>query len=194
MADASHASGLSALGRHFLGGQLHAASELAWCAAPTVNSYRRYVPGSWAPTAAVWGEDNRTCGFRLVGRGAGRRIESRIPGADVNPYLVLAAAIAAGLYGIDHEIDPGDPYPRNAYEATDVPRIPSTLVEAIDALRGSEVAARPSGPTCTTTFSTRPNRSGPPPIVTSRTGSSPATSNGSDPATLAGPRERTGRR
>jgi glutamine synthetase len=145
MADASHASGLSALGRHFLGGQLHAASELAWCAAPTVNSYRRYVPGSWAPTAAVWGEDNRTCGFRLVGRGAGRRIESRIPGADVNPYLVLAAAIAAGLYGIDHEIDPGDPYPRNAYEATDVPRIPSTLVEAIDALRGSEVAREAFG-------------------------------------------------
>src|SRR3984885_2118669 len=75
MADASHASGLSALGRYFLGGQLHAASELAWCAAPTVNSYRRYVPGSWAPTAAVWGEDNRTCGFLLVGRGTGRRIE-----------------------------------------------------------------------------------------------------------------------
>ena len=145
MADASHASGLSALGRYFLGGQLHAASELAWCAAPTVNSYRRYVPGSWAPTAAVWGEDNRTCGFRLVGRGTGRRIESRIPGADVNPYLVLAAAIAAGLYGIDHEIDPGDPYPRNAYEATDVPRIPTTLVEAIDALRGSEVAREAFG-------------------------------------------------
>ena len=92
-------------------GQLHAARELAWCAAPTVNSYRRYVPGSWAPTAVVWGEDNRTCGFRVVGHGAGRRVESRIPGADVNPYLVLAAAIAAGLYGIDHEIEPGDPYP-----------------------------------------------------------------------------------
>ncbi len=146
MADASHPSGLSALAQHFLGGQLLAASELAWCAAPTVNSYRRYVPGSWAPTAAVWGEDNRTCGFRLVGHGAGRRIESRIPGADVNPYLVLAASIAAGLYGIDHEIDPGDPYPRNAYEATDVPRIPSTLVEAIDALRTSEVAREAFGP------------------------------------------------
>ncbi len=109
---AAHPSGLSKLGRHFLAGQLHAAKELAWLAAPTVNSYRRYVPGSWAPTAAVYGEDNRTCGFRLVGHGSGRRVESRIPGADVNPYLVLAGAIAAGLYGIDHELEPGDPYPR----------------------------------------------------------------------------------
>ena len=145
MADASHPSGLSTLGRRFLAGQLRAARELAWCAAPTVNSYRRYVPGSWAPTAAVWGEDNRTCGFRVVGHGAGRRVESRIPGADVNPYLVLASSIAAGLYGIDHELDPGEPYPRNAYEATDVPRIPATLVEAIDELRGSKVALEAFG-------------------------------------------------
>ena len=133
------------MGRHFLAGQLHAARQLAWMAAPTVNSYRRYVPGSWAPTAAVYGEDNRTCGFRLVGHGAGRRVESRIPGADVNPYLVLAAAIAAGLYGIDHELEPGDPYPVNAYEATDVPRIPSTLVEAIAELRDSPVALEAFG-------------------------------------------------
>ena len=104
------------------------------------HSYRRYVPGSWAPTAVVWGEDNRTCGFRVVGQGAGRRVESRIPGADVNPYLALAAAVAAGLYGIDHELELGDPYPVNVYEATDVPRIPSTLVEAIEALRWSGVA------------------------------------------------------
>ncbi len=142
----AHPSGLSKLGRHFLAGQLHAAKELAWMAAPTVNSYRRYVPGSWAPTAAVYGEDNRTCGFRLVGHGSGRRVESRIPGADVNPYLVLAGAIAAGLYGVDHELEPGDPYPVNAYEATDVPRIPSTLVEAIDALRDSAVALEAFGP------------------------------------------------
>ena len=145
MADASHPSGLSTLGRRFLAGQLRAARELAWCAAPTVNSYRRYVPGSWAPTAAVWGEDNRTCGFRVVGHGPGRRVESRIPGADVNPYLVLASSIAAGLYGIDHELDPGDPYPRNAYEATDVPRIPATLVEAIEELRSSKVALEAFG-------------------------------------------------
>ena len=124
MADPSDPAALSTLGRRFLAGQIHAARELAWCSAPTVNSYRRYVPGSWAPTAAVWGEDNRTCGFRVVGHGAGRRVESRIPGADVNPYIVLAASIAAGLYGIDHDLDPGEPYPVNAYEATDVPRDP----------------------------------------------------------------------
>ncbi len=145
MADASHPSGLSTIGRHFLGGQLHAARELAWLAAPTLNSYRRYVPGSWAPTAVVWGEDNRTCGFRVVGHGAARRVESRIPGADVNPYLVLAASVAAGLYGIDHEIEPGDPYPVNAYEATDVPRIPFSLVEAIEELRTSAVALEAFG-------------------------------------------------
>ncbi|HEY1443439.1 MAG TPA: glutamine synthetase family protein [Acidimicrobiales bacterium] len=146
MADASHPTGLSELGRRWLAGQLAAARELSWCAAPTVNSYRRYVPGSWAPTAVVWGQDNRTCGFRVVGTGAGRRVESRIPGADVNPYLVLAAAIAAGLYGIDHELELGPPYPRNAYEADDVPRIPTTLVEAIDELRGSKVAVEAFGP------------------------------------------------
>jgi glutamine synthetase len=146
MGDPSHASGLSTVGRRFLAGQLHAARQLAWCAAPTLNSYRRYVPGSWAPTAVVWGEDNRTCGFRVVGHGAGRRVESRIPGADVNPYLVVAACIAAGLYGIDHELELPDPYPRNAYEADDVTRIPSTLVEAIDELLGSEVAAEAFGP------------------------------------------------
>jgi glutamine synthetase len=146
MADPAHASGLSVVGRRFLAGQLHAARQLAWCAAPTVNSYRRYVPGSWAPTAIVWGDDNRTCGFRIVGHGAGRRIETRVPGADVNPYLVVAACIAAGLYGIDHELELGEAYPGNAYEATDVPRIPSTLVEAIGAFAGSEVAAEAFGP------------------------------------------------
>ncbi len=145
MADASHPTGLSVVGRRFLAGQLAAARELAWCAAPTLNSYRRYVPGSWAPTAVVWGEDNRTCGFRVVGHGAGRRVESRIPGADVNPYLALAAAVAAGLYGIDHELELGEPYPVNAYEATDVPRIPSTLVEAISTLAASDVAAEAFG-------------------------------------------------
>ncbi len=145
MADSAHPSGLSVVGRRFLAGQLHAARQLAWLAAPTVNSYRRYVPGSWAPTAVVWGEDNRTCGFRVVGHGAGRRVESRVPGGDVNPYLVLAAALAAGIYGIDHELELGDPFPVNAYEATDVERIPSTLVEAIDELRDSAVALEAFG-------------------------------------------------
>ena len=94
---------LSAEGRRFLAGLLHGARQLAWLWAPYVNSYKRYLPGSWAPTAAVWGVDNRTCGFRVVGHGEGRRVECRIPGADVNPYLALAAVIAAGLWGIEHE-------------------------------------------------------------------------------------------
>jgi len=146
MADAAHPSGLSTLGRQFLAGQLHAARQLAWCAAPTLNSYRRYTPNSWAPTAIAWGEDNRTCGFRIVGHGSARRIETRVPGADVNPYLVVAAAIAAGLYGIDHELELTDPYVGNAYEAADVPRIPTTLVEAIGELRDSAVAHEAFGP------------------------------------------------
>ncbi|MGO8871731.1 MAG: glutamine synthetase family protein [Acidimicrobiales bacterium] len=139
-------SGLSTVGQHFLAGQLAAARELAWCFAPTVNSYRRYVPDSWAPTAVVWGEDNRTCGFRTIGKEAGRRIENRIPGADVNPYLALAAAIAGGLWGIEHELDLGPAFSGNAYQATDVPRIPSTLAEAIDLLASSQVAAEAFGP------------------------------------------------
>jgi glutamine synthetase len=138
-------SGLSTVGRQFVAGQIHAARQLAWCAAPSVNSYRRYVPDSWAPTAVVWGEDNRTCGFRAVGTGRGRRIESRIPGADVNPYLALAATIAAGLWGIEHTLELDPPFTGNAYLSTDVPRLPATLAEAIDELAGSEVAAEAFG-------------------------------------------------
>ncbi|HEY7916103.1 MAG TPA: glutamine synthetase family protein [Acidimicrobiales bacterium] len=139
-------SGLSKIGAQFVAGQVAAARELAWCFAPYVNSYRRYVPDSWAPTAAVWGEDNRTCGFRTVGTGAGRRVESRIPGADVNPYVALAAAIAGGLWGIEHGLELGPAFTGNAYRATDVPRLPSTLAEAIDGLDSSDVAAEAFGP------------------------------------------------
>jgi glutamine synthetase len=139
-------SGLSTIGGQFLAGQLHAARQLAWCFAPYVNSYRRYVPDSWAPTAVAWGEDNRTCGFRTVGSGSSRRVESRIPGADVNPYLALAAAIAGGLWGIEHELELEPAFTGNAYQATELPRIPSTLAEAIDGLAGSEVAAEAFGP------------------------------------------------
>ena len=139
-------SGLSTIGGQFLAGQLHAARQLAWCFAPYVNSYRRYVPDSWAPTAVAWGEDNRTCGFRTVGSGPSRRVESRIPGADVNPYLALAATIAAGLWGIEHELELEPAFTGNAYQATELLRIPSTLAEAIDGLAGSEVAAEAFGP------------------------------------------------
>ncbi len=138
-------SGLSRLGEQFLAGQLAAARQLAWCFAPYLNSYRRYVPGSWAPTAVVWAEDNRTCGFRVIGAGACRRVESRIPGADVNPYVALSAAIAAGLYGIDHQLELGAPYAGNAYEAVDVPRIPSSLPEAVAELDTSAIAVEAFG-------------------------------------------------
>lgn len=138
-------SGFSEIGRRFLAGQVHSARQLAWCFAPYLNSYRRYLPDSWAPTAIAWGADNRTCGFRAVGSGDARRVENRVPGADVNPYIALAASIAGGLWGIDHELTPEPAFEGNAYAAPDLPRIPSTLVEAVDLLAESEVAAEAFG-------------------------------------------------
>jgi glutamine synthetase len=134
------ARALSPTVRSWLGGLVAASRELTWLFAPTVNSYKRFQPDSWAPTAIAWGDDNRTCGLRVVGHGAHRRVESRIPGADVNPYLAYAGVIAAGLHGIENELDPGPAFEGNAYEATDVPRIPSTLVEAIDLFDASAIA------------------------------------------------------
>ena len=93
------------------------ARELSLCFAPYVNSYKRYQPSSWAPTAVAWGLDNRTLGFRVVGHGDGRRVECRIPGADANPYYAFAATIASGLHGIEHHLEPGDPYVGNGYTA-----------------------------------------------------------------------------
>src|SRR3954454_1739280 len=130
----------SELTRGWLGGMIASARELAWMHAPTVNSYKRYQPESWAPTAIVWGDDNRTCGFRMVGRGESFRVESRIPGADANPYLSFAATIAAGLHGIEHGVTPGDRFIGNAYVADDVPRVPWNIVEAIEQFEQSKVA------------------------------------------------------
>jgi glutamine synthetase len=132
--------GTSEIFRAWVGGLLAHSRELALCFAPFVNSYKRYQPGSWAPTAVVWSPDNRTCGLRMVGHGAGLRIESRIPGADCNPYVAFAATIAAGLDGIERGLDCGDPFAGNGYEATDVERIPWNIVEAIDVFRDSEFA------------------------------------------------------
>ncbi len=131
--------------RHYLGGLVAASRELSYLFAPYVNSYKRYQPGSWAPTAVVWARDNRTCGLRLVGHGPSFRVESRIPGADCNPYLAFAAMIAAGLHGIEHQLDPGPAFRGNAYEAEDVPRVPTTLVEAIDEFERSEIAVKALG-------------------------------------------------
>jgi glutamine synthetase len=113
--------------------------------APFVNSYKRYQLGSWAPTAIVWSHDNRTCGFRAVGERGGARIECRIPGADANPYLAFAATIAAGMWGIDNKIEPPEMFVGNAYEAKDVPRVPYSLHEAIDAFTDSKVAREAFG-------------------------------------------------
>jgi len=126
--------------RGWLGGQLACGRELAWMYAPTVNSYKRYQPESWAPTALAWSVDNRTCGFRVVGHGPSFRLESRIPGGDVNPYLAYAATIAAGLHGIEHGIEPTPRFDGNAYAAPELARVPSSLAEAADAFATSKVA------------------------------------------------------
>jgi glutamine synthetase len=131
---------LSETFRYYLGGLMATAYELSWMFAPSVNSYKRYQLGSWAPTAIVWSHDNRTCGYRIVGEHAGFRVECRIPGADANPYLAFAATIAAGLYGIQNKIEPPEMFHGNAYAATDVPRVPSSLHEAIAAFEKSTIA------------------------------------------------------
>ena len=126
--------------RHYLGGVRGRIRELALFIAPAVNSYKRYAAESWAPTSISWGRDNRTCGFRVVGHGQSRRVECRIPGADVNPYLGYAALLAAGLDGIANASDPGPELIGNAYEAGQAEPFPSTLREAVDLWEGSEFA------------------------------------------------------
>jgi glutamine synthetase len=138
--DESQLGGRSKLMRHFLGGLLAGARELALFVAPNVNSYKRYAVASWAPVQIVWGRDNRTCGFRIVGRRQSLRIEDRFPGADANPYLAYAAILAAGLAGVEQEIEPPDEFRGNGYLATQAPRMPRALHDAIDALERSELA------------------------------------------------------
>ncbi|HYV02801.1 MAG TPA: glutamine synthetase family protein [Actinomycetota bacterium] len=136
---------MSSLFRRYLGGLMDTAYEMSWMFAPFVNSYKRYRLGSWAPTAIVWGHDNRTCGFRIVGEHGGFRVECRIPGADANPYLAFAATIAGGLHGIENGIEPPEMFQGNAYEAKGVRRVPSSLHEAVDAFKGSETARKAFG-------------------------------------------------
>ena len=131
--------------RHYLGGLREHVGELALLLAPSVNSYKRYAAESWAPTSISWGRDNRTCGFRVVGHGQSRRVECRIPGADVNPYLGFAAMLAAGLDGIENASDPGPELVGNAYAAGGAEPFPSSLREAIDAWEASEFAKRAFG-------------------------------------------------
>jgi glutamine synthetase len=131
--------------RHFLGGMRNHLREVALFVAPAINSYKRYATESWAPTSISWGRDNRTCGFRIVGHGPSRRIECRIPGADVNPYLGYAALLAAGLDGIENQTDPGPELKGNAYEEAEAEPFPSSLREAVGLWEGSDFARKTFG-------------------------------------------------
>ena len=132
-------AGESDLFKQYLAGHIACARELALFLAPTINSYKRYAAGSWAPTTLAWGHDNRTCGFRIVGHGGSLRTETRIPGGDVNPYLAFAALIAAGLHGIENELELPPPLEGNAYES-DAERFPHSLREATSALEDGAMA------------------------------------------------------
>ena len=131
--------------RWFLGGWMRHARTLAACWAPYVASYKRYQARSWAPTAIAWSYDNRTAGFRVVGRGPSLRIECRIPGADANPYILYAAAIAAGLDGIENRIEPPEIFQGDLYAAQELPRVPATLREAIAELEQSALGKKAFG-------------------------------------------------
>ena len=126
--------------RWFIGGCLaHVADVMAFLA-PTINSYKRYVDGSWAPTRIAWSYDNRTAGLRLVGHDDGLRVECRIPGADCNPYLALAGLLAAGLDGIASRTEPTDVFDGDVYAATELERVPRTLRDATEAFAASPFA------------------------------------------------------
>ncbi|MGH3087543.1 MAG: glutamine synthetase family protein [Rubrobacteraceae bacterium] len=131
--------GFSKTFEHFLAGQIACLREMALFFAPNINSYKRFAEGSFAPTAVAWGKDNRTCSLRVVGHGPSLRVESRVPGGDVNPYLAISAMISAGLHGIENELPLEEEFSGDAYGANK-PRVPKTLYEARDLFAGSEVA------------------------------------------------------
>lgn len=138
-ADDDREDGRSEIFDHFLAGVQATMREFCYFYAPTINSYKRFQPGSFAPTAIAWGRDNRTCATRIVGHGPGLRMENRVPGGDVNPYLGVAAMLAGGLYGIEHELPLEPELIGNAY-AADVAHVPTTLREAVDLLDASSIA------------------------------------------------------
>jgi glutamine synthetase len=137
--DGDGPEGMSQTMRHFLAGQLAALRDFTLLYAPHINSYKRFQPGSFAPTAVAWGHDNRTCALRVVGHGHSRRFENRVPGGDVNPYLAVAGMVAAGLYGIEHRLDLPEPCTGNAY-AADYAHVPTTLREAAELWEHSPIA------------------------------------------------------
>jgi len=143
--DADATQHLSQAFRHYIGGLMASAREFSLMFAPQLNAYRRYLPDSFAPTAVTWGEDNRTCAFRLLGEREAVRIEDRIPGADANPYLAFAATIAGGLAGIEQKTEPPPVTTRNAYQDQSAPLVPASLAEAVAEFEASELAASALG-------------------------------------------------
>ncbi|WP_030157233.1 glutamine synthetase family protein [Streptomyces sp. NRRL S-244] len=137
--------GMSPVMRHFLAGQLAALRDFSLLYAPNINSYKRFRPGSFAPTAVAWGVDNRTCALRVVGHGRSMRFENRLPGGDVNPYLAVAGLVAAGLYGIENRLELPEACAGNAYTA-DFAHVPTTLREAAELWENSEIAKAAFGP------------------------------------------------
>ncbi|HEY0932760.1 MAG TPA: glutamine synthetase family protein [Trebonia sp.] len=133
--------GLSPAGSAMVAGLLAGLRELTLLLAPTINSYKRFAAGSFAPTAVGWGPDNRTCALRLVGHGPSLRVECRVPGGDVNPYLAVAGLVAAALSGVERSLPLPPPVTGNAYTADGLPRVPSTLDEALALWESSELAA-----------------------------------------------------
>ncbi len=137
MVDPSDSHALSPLGKSFVAGQLAHMRELTLLSAPNINSYKRFVPGSFAPTTVAWGRDNRTCAVRLVGHGQGLRMENRVPGGDINPYLASAGLVAAGIDGIERELELEPELVGNAYDA-DLPKVPHTMDAALELWEASE--------------------------------------------------------
>ena len=137
--------GFSKLMEHWIAGLIATTRELSLFFAPNINSYKRYVEGSFAPTAIAWGIDNRTCALRVVGHGQGLRVENRVPGGDVNQYLAVAALIAGGLYGIENELELEPIFEGNAYDS-EAPRLPTNLRDAAELFGHSAVAQEAFGP------------------------------------------------
>ncbi|SDR55042.1 glutamine synthetase [Streptomyces sp. KS_16] len=139
LADDDGPYGMSKTMQHFLAGQVAAMRDFTLLYAPNINSYKRFRPGSFAPTAVAWGPDNRTCALRVVGHGRAHRLENRLPGGDVNPYLAVAGMVAAGLYGIEHELELPEATTGNAYTG-DAAHVPTTLREAAELWERSPIA------------------------------------------------------
>jgi glutamine synthetase len=137
---AGEPDGMSSLMRHFVAGMIAHARDITYLLAPNINSYKRFVAGTFAPTTSAWSFDNRTAGFRLVGQDSkALRIECRIGGADLNPYLAYAGLIAAGIDGIARKLVLAPPITGDSYELENLPRIPTTLRDAVDAFAESKM-------------------------------------------------------